>query len=332
MGDQEHDVVIRISAKDLTELAAKSAQAKVSALAGATKAASAETKGLGQSVKGFFEAHKQSFTAIGQATGLLAGAIGGITAGIVALGVRGSTVAGVATSFDRLTAAAGESGAEMLRLTREGTKGLIANFDIMAAANKGLLLGLPITSTSMGDLAKTATVLGRAMKQDAGKSLDDLITALGRSSPLILDNLGLTVKVGEANTAYAQKLGKTVDQLTEAESKTAFYEAAMEAARVKVDELGGITLTFGDRIEQGKVKLQNLGDELGLAIANSPVLAAAMDGIGTAIDQAFGTDQSQRVKTLIGFVNDFAIGVVNAAQMGVTAAGVLHRGDRKSVV
>ena len=56
----------------------------------------------------------------------------------------------------------------------------------------------------MADMAGAAVTLGQAMGQGPNKSLDDLITALGRSSPLILDNLGLTVKVGEANKEYAE--------------------------------------------------------------------------------------------------------------------------------
>src|SRR4030095_13031255 len=105
---------------------------------------------------------------------------------------------------------------------------------------------LPVTSASMGELAKTATVLGKAMGQDATKSLDDLITALGRSSPLILDNLGLTVKVGEANEEHAAKLGTSSSELTEAEKKLAFCQAAMEAARRKVAELGDQTKTLSE--------------------------------------------------------------------------------------
>src|SRR5690606_14115048 len=86
--------------------------------------------------------------------------------------------------------------------------------------------------------------------QDATKSLDDLITALGRSSPMILDNLGLSVKVGEANEAYARALGKTADALTDAERKQAFMNAAMTAAEEKVRTLGSQQLTAADRAGQ----------------------------------------------------------------------------------
>lgn len=183
-----------------------------------------------------------AFTLANVATGL----IQKLGAGLMEFAKQGSKLPAIRESFDRLTAGLKQNGTEMLQSMGTATKGLVSNFDLMTSANKAMLLGLPVTTQSMGELAKTATILGKAMGQDATKSLDDLITALGRSSPMILDNLGLTVKVGEANEAYAAKLGKSADALTDAEKKMAFYDAAMEAARRKTAELGEQTRTLGE--------------------------------------------------------------------------------------
>lgn len=172
---------------------------------------------------------------------------------LVDLAQRGSEVEGVQSTFDRLTTAIGSTKAEMLDTVRGATKGLISDFDLMAAGNKALLLGLPVTAKSLGTMGEAAVVLGRAMKQDAAKSFDDLITALGRGSPMILDNLGLSVKVGEANEAYARSLGKSADALSDAEKKQAFYNAAMAAAAAKVAEIGGIHLTLADMVTVARV-------------------------------------------------------------------------------
>jgi DNA-directed RNA polymerase specialized sigma24 family protein len=170
---------------------------------------------------------------------------------------QGAKFPGLQASFERLASSAGQDSRRMRDELRTATMGMVADYSLMESANKAMLLGLPVTTASMGELAKTATILGRAMGQDATKSLDDLITALGRSSPMILDNLGLTVKVGEANDAYARKLGKSAEQLTEAEKKTAFYEAAMEAARAKTAELGEVTLTLGEHVTAVWTRIEN---------------------------------------------------------------------------
>lgn len=186
-------------------------------------------------------------TAIGQFVGNAAwSAVSRLTDGVMNFAAQGAQLPAVETSFNRLAVAMGESADVMLGRMQAGTRGLVTDFDLMLAGNKAMLLGLPVTSASMGELAQTASVLGRAVGITTTQAFDDLITALGRSSPMILDNLGLTVKVGEANDAYAAKLGKSASQLTEAEKKIAFYEAAMEKARAKTAELGEQTMTLGD--------------------------------------------------------------------------------------
>src|SRR5690606_23770571 len=155
-------------------------------------------------------------TAIGTFIGKLAvDGVKRLVSGVAELALRGAQMAPTVQAFDRLSASIGESSSVMLSASRTATKGLIRDLDLMAAANKGILLGLPVTSQSMATMAQTAVVLGKAMGQGPNKSFDDLITALGRSSPMILDNLGLSVKVGEANDKYAASLGKTAAQLTD---------------------------------------------------------------------------------------------------------------------
>jgi hypothetical protein len=187
-------------------------------------------------------------SAFGQftAAGLAVTAINKLAGGVAEFAAQGAKLPALQDAFKRLTANIGQDGDVMLANMTKSTKGLVSNFDLIQSSNKAMLLGLPVTSESMGEMAKAATRLGRAMGMDATKSLDDLITALGRSSPMILDNLGLTVKVGEANEAYAAKLGKNAEALTDAEKKMAFYNAAMEAARKKSEELGDKTKTFGE--------------------------------------------------------------------------------------
>jgi len=223
-------------------------------IADAAKAAADKTKALADEVKhageqtGFFETKA---IAMGTALGSFAGGLA--TQAMQKLGQevgvfieRGAKLPAIEGSFKRLAEGVKLNADQMVASMQVGTSHLVADFDLMQSANKAMLLGLPVTEQGMGDLAKTATILGRAMGQDATKSLDDLITALGRSSPMILDNLGLTVKVGEANEAYARKLGLAVDQLNPAQQKMAFYEAAMEAARKKTAELGEQSLTLGE--------------------------------------------------------------------------------------
>ena len=262
-----------------------------------TTEALAKYRALGQQAPANLIALQQATTHASNATSVLSGAVtktgiaigaffGAAAFGLVTslanafanMAAQGAQLNRLRESFDRLTASVGQSGAAILQTTRTATKGLVTDLTILQATNKAVLLGLPITADEMGQLGRTAVQLGRAMGLGPNQALNDLVTALGRTSPLILDNLGLSVKLGEANEKYARALGKTADALTDAERKQAFYNAAMEAARAKTEELGDIQLSAADRVSQAWTTITN-------AVTNG--VAAVLNEIDTFIERPF---------------------------------------------
>jgi len=269
--------------------------------------------------------------AVGTAMGTFIGhmaydAVKKLGAMLVEVTANGIKLAGTAAAFSSLARSIGETEDAILSTTRTATKGLITDLEIMAAANKGILLGLPITSQSMGTMAQAAVVLGKAMGQGPNKSLDDLMIALGRSSPMILDNLGLSVKVGEANDKYAASLGKTAAQLTDTEKKTAFYNAAMEAAKQKVEDLGGVQLTMADHLQRMKVSITNVTDAFGIAVAQSPVIKAAFGDVADSIEDAMGGNQAALVQSFIKVINTVAIEVIKLAEVTAVSVAAMAQG------
>jgi len=196
----------------------------------------------------------------------LAATIVGVSAAAAAAGAaflymvdRGSQVEQVAQAFRSLGGGA-EASAETLAVLRRETKGLVSDQDLMVRANNAVLLGIGFTDQQMGELSKTALVLGRAMGVGPEKALSDLTLALGRQSSRLLDNLGIMLKNGEANVEYAKRLGKTSDELTDAERRTAFITIAMERMGARVEQMGGLVLTSGDSISKLKIAMTNLTD------------------------------------------------------------------------
>ena len=182
--------------------------------------------------------------------------------GAGALAERSGDVIQFAGSFEILTEKAGLAGDVMLGKTRDATQGLITDMDLMRQSNESMLLGIVKTEDEMAELAGAAITLGRATGRDAVGAVDDLIGALGRGSTELLDNLGVSVKAGEAQKIYAERLGKTASQLTDAEKKQAFMTIALEKVRAKSEELGGIQLNTNDTLTQTKVAAQNAIDGL----------------------------------------------------------------------
>lgn len=171
------------------------------------------------------------------------GGLGGLAGGLGKAGLVGAAVTGGAVAIGRAAQAVQELSAESLvgqnimnnlsfsvDKAAASTLGLVTDLDLATAANNAVSLGVVKNADEFAELAKVAAILGARVGQDATKSIADMTTALGRSSPLILDNLGITLSVGKANKKYAEELGITVSQLTDVQKKQAFTNEAMRLA------------------------------------------------------------------------------------------------------
>lgn len=174
---------------------------------------------------------------------------------------------------------------------RDATMGMVADYDLTVAANKAVSMGVVKTEKEFAALAKTAAKLGLTMGQDAGKSVDDLTTALARQSPMILDNLGITMKVEEANSTYAARIGKVSDALTDAEKKQAFMTIGLEKATEAADKANVSLDTHAAQINKASAEWQNLKDNASEAgtgllvfikdlVAGDPLIKSSSDSLG----------------------------------------------------
>jgi hypothetical protein len=222
----------------------------------------------------------QSVTGAAQQLGLMLSA-GAMAAGVAAFARQSFLMAANAERLGRATEnlarTFGVSGQAMVKAITDASNGTISSLDAMRMANKAMLLDVVKNEKEMSDLARIAIVLGQAMGKDAASAVDDLTTALGRQSPLILDNLGIKMNLTEAEARYAAMLGKTVDQLTEAEKKQAFLTAAWEKARQKAEQLGGVQIDTIGRIEQLTAAWSDFQTEFGKFLAGSGVIETITD-------------------------------------------------------
>ena len=155
-------------------------------------------------------------------------------------------------------------------------KGTMNNMELMKQTNNALLLGVVKSEDEMGRLLKTAQVLGEAVGKDTTFAVESLVTGMGRQSRLMLDNLGIIVDSKKAYEDYAQELGKTVRQLTEAERKQAFLNAALEQAEEKAAQVGETQETTGVKMARLQATMTDLGASFGTAM--SPAINIIIDG------------------------------------------------------
>jgi hypothetical protein len=194
------------------------------------------------------------------------------------MGKAGSEALRTEASFDHLAAGVGESGQAMLQAMAEASRGTVSNADLMAAANRALVLGVADSAAEMAALTEAAIIRGRDVGVGATQAVNDLVTGIGRMSPEILDNLGIANASG-AFKEYAAELGKTVEQLTEVEKKQALVNSVL-ASTEGVSLVDDAAASF----ERMDAALANAQEALGQLF--SPAVAAIAQSLADAVNEA----------------------------------------------
>jgi hypothetical protein len=196
----------------------------------------------------------------------VAGAATGIGVALGALAVKAAPLEGIGIAFDKMSERAGLSLDEL----REASAGTISDFELMRKANIALTgagedLGQEF-GQHMPALLEAARAAARATGQDVDFLFESLVTGVKRGSPMLIDNTGLVIKLGEANEAMAAKLGKSVQELTAEEKQIALLNATVEAGKKMTEEFGGGTLTAAERLAKFRASIANLRDKIGIAL------------------------------------------------------------------
>tara|TARA_R110000765_G_scaffold231815_2_gene335196 strand:- start:92 stop:2587 length:2496 start_codon:yes stop_codon:yes gene_type:complete len=113
-----------------------------------------------------------------------------------------------------------------IRDLSEASNGAFSMPELVDAESKinAFNIGMKLTPKVLKNIQGRAAQMGISTT----KALDDIILGLSRGSRKILDNVGLIVSQTEANKQYSRQLGKTVDDLSDHERRTAFLNLAMK--------------------------------------------------------------------------------------------------------
>lgn len=206
-------------------------------------------------------------------------------------------------SYTRLTNKMGFDSQKLLSSLTDASASTVSNYNLMLASNKAMALGVGENMEDIATLMEIARLKGRALGLDTTQAFDDIVTGIGRGSPLILDNLGITIKLASAQEEYAASLGKTVEEMTDAEKKNAIFNAVITSGRKELEETGEVTLTYSERVQQLKKQLADLSVRIGTSLL--PHLERMFEIINSLISQ--GAKFYQRIKEaggIVQFLND----------------------------
>jgi len=116
------------------------------------------------------------------------------------------------------------------------------------------------------------------------EAFDDIVIGLGRMSPRILDNIGITLEAETVYEEYARSIGKSASALTDAEKKQALMAAALADGNRMIAEAGGLTLTTAEHFMVLDAKLQDVKEDIGELIIETGAVDVALEMLIARID------------------------------------------------
>jgi len=152
---------------------------------------------------------------------------------------------------------------------RGASQGMVSDFDLMQAASRAMMLGVSADAGQLSQLMEVAAIRGRAMGLSTTQAFNDIVTGIGRASPLILDNLGIVVDAEAGYEAYADSVGKTAEELSKAEKTQALLNGVLESSKGLLEATGGLAVDNAGKWEQLSAAQKNYFDAVKSDLADA---------------------------------------------------------------
>jgi hypothetical protein len=220
-------------------------------------------------------------------------AVGQITAFASEAFKLGNELQKVEQGFKRI------GGATTLDQLRESTNGLVSDLELMKKATMANNFGIGVEK--LGGLLEFAKRRAQETGQEVDYLVKSIVTGIGRKSPLILDNLGIS-----ASMLRSKLNGVSVEAASVGEVTAAVGEIAQE----QLAAMGRSADTASDRVQQLSVKFDNLKASMGVGLQTAALsfydlfdqlfkdLSLGFEGMVQAMVQSTGMISARRIATL----------------------------------
>jgi len=256
----------------------------------------------------------------------------GMTAAVTAASVAGFKMAetagkynSVKDAFGSMTKDMGVNVEDFEKNVADASAGTLDKLTILQGGTRALsLIGGEAFSDFGGQFAQMAELskkAARATGQDVTYMFDSLITGMSRESKMILDNLGITVDLTKAKEDYAVSLGKTTDELTVSEEKTAVLNHTLEMLDGTYGDVAASSGGLSGAVSKLKTSLKNAQITIGQELA--PAFNELIRTI-TPLIVEYVPKMIQGVKDLIKYFseNEHALIIVAGAISGALILSV----------
>lgn len=208
------------------------------------------------------KALKQSSTAVSKFQTSITDAAKGLVAGFGAIEVARFTLDvsklageadGVRKAFEKLP-----QSAKVMQQLKDVTRGTVSELELMKRAVTATNFGIQLES--LPKLLEFATVRAQQTGQSVDYLVDSIVTGIGRKSPLILDNLGIST------TRLKEQFGGAA---LEAQSIGDVAAAVGKIAEEELGKMGKMTENAATRMQRLNAEWQNLKVVIGNVVNQS---------------------------------------------------------------
>jgi hypothetical protein len=159
----------------------------------------------------------------------------------------------------------GQNAEEIISKLSRAAGGAISDTNLLLAANRSATLGVTKNLDEMARLLEFARVRGRALGVDTTQAFNDIVTGIGRGSPLILDNLGIITKGWDKE---AKAAGKAMDAQF-------VLNKVLQQAGKELKKTGPLAQNNAEKFESLGAKFDNFRVAIGKALA--PLIIPMVD-------------------------------------------------------
>ena len=164
-------------------------------------------------------------------------------------------------ALEQTLAAQGIAINEFIGKLTELSDNQIASADLILASNRAIKLG--IQATDLPGLLTTAANAAVDLGLTTTQAFNDITTGIGRASPQILDNLGITIDAVIIYKEFARSIGTTVEALTKQQKTIALTNAIMAKNADQIEKFSERQAEMTRSINRGRAAFDNLKSSAG---------------------------------------------------------------------
>lgn len=240
-------------------------------------------KQLNSKIKSSENAFSSSFKKIG---GIIAGAfaVKQVAAFTIECISSASKVQSAFTGLNSIVQGTGNSFAQAQDFINKYTADGLVSIEETATAYKNLL-SRGYDASQIEDVLsrlKDSAAFGRQASYDLGEAVVTATEGLKNENSILVDNAGVTKNVAKMWEEYAKSIGKSSNDLTQAEKIQAEYNGIMNETRFQVGDAAAYTKTFSGQIQQLKFNFNQMTVAIGKVV--TPIAQLFIPVINSAIN------------------------------------------------